>query len=106
MRRSYRWNQETQSLEEITGLDVGTDGTGFLRYGETGLEHMRKTGDVPLSDFWSKDELAAGPAAVEARRHKALTTHEREQRRAQINDAYERVRYGKGAGLGRNWLDD
>jgi len=87
MRRTYRWNPETQSLEEISSRKDG------VVYGKELLEKFRREGLCPVDDFkdtWEKAETERKRLRGELPPTPAM----REERRRQISDAIDRVRAG------------
>jgi hypothetical protein len=87
MRRTYRWNEETQALEEISAPRDG------VVYGKDLLDKFRREGLCPMDDFkdtWEKAETERKRLRGELPPTPAM----REERRQQISDAIDRVRAG------------
>jgi hypothetical protein len=91
MKRSYRYNEETQQMEEITREPREViHGTVW---GREMLDRFRREGLCPMSDF--KDTWAK--ADIERKRIRGElppTPQMREERRQKISEAIDKVRAG------------
>ena len=103
MKRTYRINPETLQLEEITAVPVEWR-IGGTRYGSETLGEMKRKGLVPPSDFtetWAKAEAERKRLRGELPETSAM----REDRRAYVREALEKVRAGyKPPKRDNSWL--
>lgn len=101
-KRTYRWNPETQQIEEITGRRDEWINTG-VRYGSETLQHMRDNGLVPPTDFTNHWDKADAERARKAKLASGDTSAVRPnaERKQQIAEAVRAIRSGYRPGSSR-----
>ena len=91
MRRTYRYNEETKQLEEIT--EQPREVVHGTVWGRDMLDKFRREGLCPIDDFkdtWAKKETERKRIRGEL----PPTPQMREERRQRIADAYDKVKAG------------
>ena len=106
MKRVYRWNPDTQEVEEITAAPAAEWLNTGVRYGRETLDKMKREGLCPPEDYketWAKAELER----KRLRGEEPPTPEMKEERRRSVAEAFAKYEAGyRPPKRDNSWLKD